>query len=266
MKKNNNKKEKKKSKKKESKIDIFSIMKESIDNMSLSILTLILGPFYLFYKKIYGPALITILLYIFTSMYLTFELSILSKILINIFIAFKYKKEVETNDSLHISILIYILLIYVLILNLVTYEKDKDYKSTENRIDNITYKIPNTVKETKSNKKSKYYSLNNLKNGNCFITISINNSNMYSIPEEYISNSQKYETKLKKGKFNKKTINKIEWTNQKLSNKKNIKDIYVTKQDNNFYEIRFESTNSNKDLCSKVKKDILKSVKIKKMK
>lgn len=260
------KKDKKKTKKKEPKIGIFNIMKESIDNMSLSILTLIFGPFYLFYKKLFGPALITILLYIFTSMYFTFELSILSKILINIFLAFRYKKEAETKEKLNIFILISIVLLFILVSKLVTVEKDnKKYKSTENKIDNITYKMPKNIKETKTNKKSKYYSVNNIKNGNCFITISINNSNMYSIPEEYISDNQKYENSLKKSKITKKTINKIEWTNQKLTNKMNIKDIYVTKQDKSFYEIKFESTNSKIDLCSNVKNKILKSVKIKKM-
>lgn len=261
------KKDKKKNKKKEPKIELLNIIKESIDNMSLSILTLIFGPFYLFYKKLYRPALITILLYIFTSMYFTFELSILSKILINIFLAFRYKKEVETKEKLNIFILISIVLLFILISKLVTIEKDnKQYKTTENRIDNISYKMPRNIKETKSNKKSKYYSVNNIKNGNCFITISTNNSNMYSIPEEFISDTQKYEKYLKKSKITKKSINKIEWTNQKLSNNMNNKDIYVTKQNNTLYEIRFESTNSKKDLCSKVKNEILKSVKIKKMK
>lgn len=259
------KKEKKKKSKKEAKKEIIKIIEKSIDNLPLSILNLLFGPFYLLYKKEYSPAIITIILYIFVSMYFNFEINIIIKIIINLYLAFKYNNVKKSKKEINIYAFIIIVALYMIITKLVTIEKPVFYKTTKNQLENMTYKIPNNVKEYKTSSKTKYYMIRERKKGNCFITISIDKTNL-NTTQEYISETEKYNTNLYKGNIKNKKINKIEWTNQKLSNKTSNKDLYVTKINRNIYEIKFESTNSYNDLCKNIKKEILESVKIKEMK
>lgn len=265
MKKNKKKKQEKKQSKKEAKKEINKIIKKSIDDLPLSILALLFGPFYLLYKKIYSSAIITIIIYIFVSMYCTFEINIGIKIIINLYLAFKYNNVKKNKEAINIYIFIIIVALYMIVTKLVTIEKPIFHENTANKLDNMTYIIPNNVKETKTNKNSKYYMVRERKKGSCFITISINNTNTNSL-EQYLSEAEKYNNDLIKGKIITKDINKITWTNQKLSNDLSRKDIYVTKMNNKVYEIKFESTNSKKDLCTNIKKEILDSIKIKEMK
>ena len=260
----NSRKKKKKQSKKEAKREINKIIKKSIDNLPLSILNLLFGPFYLLYKKEFVPAIITIIIYIFVSMYFTFEINIFIKIIINLYLAFKYNNLKKSKKTINIYAFIIIVALYMIITKLVTIEKPIFYKSTKNQLDNITYKIPNNVKEYKTSSKTKYYMVRERKKGNCFITISVNETNL-TTPEQYLSETEKYNTNYVKSKFTNKKINKIDWTNQKLTNKTSKKDLYVTKKDKKVYEVKFESTNSYIDLCKGIKKDILQSIKIKEM-
>ena len=247
-------------KKREDKKELIKIIKKSIERLPLSILTLLFGPFYLLYKKIYTPAIITLILYIATSIYLSFELNIIIKILINIFLSIKYKD--TKKEHIKPYILIIVIIIYLLIVRVINIDRFNNYNKTDNSIDKMSYKIPYNIKEYDSSKNNKYYVLDNKIKGKCFITISSNNSNMYSNPEEYISDSLKFETNYKKSNIKNEKINNITWTKQILKNNKSIKELYVTKYDNTIYEIKFESTNSN-NICNKYKKKLLKTIKIK---
>jgi len=255
---------KKKTKKKETKKELNKIIMKSIESLPLSILTLLFGPFYLLYKKLYTPAIITLILYIASSLYLTFEINVILKLLINLFLSFKYYKELKKNKkNINILIPILILVLYIVIICVINIKAVEHYKSTDNHIENMTYEIPSNIKEYKSTKDHKYFIINDHKKGNCIITISANNSNMYSIPEEYISDSQKFVTDYTKSKIKQVKIKNNTWTKQTLKKDMSIIELYVIKDDNVIYEIKFESSNSKNDLCESSKLELLKSIKIK---
>ena len=250
---------KKKKKKKEERKELNKVIIKSIESIPLSILTLLFGPFYLLYKKLYSPAIITLILYLATSIYLTFELNIIIKLIINIYLSIKYYKTLKNSkDNINIYIPILVLVLYIIIIMLINIQGKDNYNKTDNHINNMTYTIPDNIKEYKSSKNHKYFILNDYNKGNCIITISSNNSNMYSIPEEYISDSQKFVSNYKKSKIKKITINNNTWTKQSLKNNMSYIELYVIMDENIIYEIKFESSNSKKDLCDSSKNKLLK--------
>ena len=263
-----------------------------IKEQQISLSTLLFGPFYLLYRKIYQESIILILLFLVMSIFLNSNIDILLKITIHFILALSFKKiyfnyaerkinyikarnsELGQNEidkiiekegsTIQPIILITIFILYIGVIAILN-NKDNTKKVTYNEqldknvIEKMEYNLPTNIKVKENTNTYQYYTYKD-NNETCYIIISTNHSKKYTTPDEYLVD-RKEEYINSTTNINEATYNNIKWRVLEIQNDNNKQEIYVLKYNNTLYEISLESS-SNRNTCKNSKEYIMNSIKL----
>ena len=257
----------------------------------ISIYGILLGPFYLIYRRLFPQAFIILILYILSYEYLPSDIGILFRVGFNLFLGINfnsyYVEEVKTkinrikkqNNNLSkeevllklkntkvitsFGVVIISVLIYFIVLALLQSKgvEQKEVKSKD-QIDNnhLSYRIPKEaqIKTNYNNYQHFSYEYNNNK---CYITIY--SQYISKNEKEYLEDISNNHNNYRQSNIKEETINNIVWLQRSFEKTDAYQDFYLMKykEDNRIYEMRFDS--SKKEYCDKIKKDIISSIKYK---
>lgn len=266
---------------------------ESIAKEYISAPTLLFGPFFYIYKKMWSYSLYFFLIYVLADLIPNPSLSILTKATSNIIFAILYRfqylkhaknqvdKIINYNEdkskdeiiklckikgkSIDIKIIIIIILIYIGSIILLKTDKkerklEENLKEKDNIIIKMTYKIPDEFENKNHEDYYRYYTYTK-DSEMCFITIKSPRQTTYNNAINYLKETSKADTEYKIKENNEvKTSTGAIWNSLLLENDDSIKKYYALKYYNDIYEITFESI-SNKTTCDKYINSILENIK-----
>ena len=266
---------------------------KSIKEQKLSFPSLVFGPIYLIYRKLYFIGFILLFIELILSVSNIDNINFIIGLIINIYFMYKFKdiyldnveKKVEeikyknpdkssneilkkckkAGSTLKFEIIIVIILLSIIgsiIAEAILIMTNNELIPTEENniiIKNMEYTAPKNY-TTKNDDSSTYHFYGYHKDeGSCYVFI---NTNKISIDtEKYIDELYKYDIYNEKTQTETITINNIEWKNKVYINEKNKKYVYATKYNNEIYAIRFENKYTEYDVCEPIKDEILNSVK-----
>lgn len=264
--------------------------KERINKEYISAPTLLFGPFFYIYKRMWSYSLYFFLIYILADLIPNPSLSILTKLVTNIIFALLYRyhylkhaqKQIDKitnyNDnlskkemiklcrvkgkSIDSKIIIIIILIYlgsIIILKTNPKENETIEPKKDNTILKMTYEIPDEFENKTYEDYYRYYTYNN-DSEMCFITIKTPTQSTYNNAIDYLKETSKADTEYEAKEIQEiKTSNAV-WNKLQLENIDSEKEYYALKYYNDIYEVTFESI-YNKNICDQYKEKILKSIK-----
>ena len=264
-------------------------------NLPFSIPAALLGPFYYLYKKMFSIGIILIIIYIASYIYLSEDLGLILRLIINIILAAKfnskYREDVEKRiqliknqnqnatstelleickkkgQPLSIGILIIIIILYFTsIAALLVNEPNKNEEiqniKEDYSIDNLHYKIPKSIEEVDEYTNYQFFKDKNEK-GTCFISIYVHNTNMTE-KEFIVSQSTSYE-KYRQNDIEVVDIKNNKWSKRTFEGNTQKAEMYVMKKksDNKIYELDFEESPSNSEACKEDRDYIFNNLEIK---
>lgn len=261
-----------------------------LKNQNFSILTAFFGPFYLLCRKLWLQALILIVIYIFSHLYLQENIGMLLRVILNILTAAKfkdiYKKEVKNRVEyiekqnkgksseeimdickiqgglLPLIIVIMVFVFYVIsigiLLNQERYTAEPEKEETTRRtINEMNYEITKTMIQKDAYLNYQYY-VDHKEHGACYTMIS--STKTTETTKEYLLDvTSIYDTYVEKeikefALFGK---NGHFFTMTTGTTKK---EIYVVKHNDRIYEIKWEDTNYKKENCKEDKEFLINSI------
>lgn len=230
----------------------MSVNQSRITKQYISIPTLLLGPIYYIYSNIFWGWIVlalSYLIYLFTDNGLTLLLLLLRNFLLAVF--YKYPKKSNKNSSvlIIIEILIIHIILIMIISNIKTIEKDNTRK---NSIKNMNYTISSDFTPQETNTDQHFY-VNHKNEGTCYITITYSKTNITE--KEYLTNETAEFTD-PNNEIYEKTYNNIKWVNRNIDN---LIDIYITRNKNEIYEIKFTNT-TEINICANYTEDLLRTI------
>ena len=293
---NKNKETKKEELIKERLLDIYLDNKnDTIREKSFSLPQLLLGSFYLLYRKMYIYAIPSILLFIISLFFAKYALLIL--IIRNVIFAFyfntiyfinannkvdkiidmdipieeKVKLCQKLGGTSFIPIVISLAIIFVLgIILIVLYATVLISTGNSMMNDNdspelydLKYNVPENFKTSNFNDQfSKYYSYMDEEYNYCSFTINQNDfTTLYPTVEKYLKTNAIVNSTDTLSDIKKVTINNYEWQGIVISSN-NLKYIYATKYKGRIYSLEFNTT-KELDPCSDYYKSVLQSLRFK---
>ena len=260
---------------------------EWIEKQSFSIPTAILGPFYLLARKQWFPALILIVLFIFSYLYIPETIGIILRVICDIIMATRFRKiylkdakrkieQIKSQNKspyeilkkckkkgglFNIGLVIVIFMVYVIIIGFLVSRKNypvvkSDKKPTSFKdIQGMHYSLSDDA-IMKAEYTNYHYYVNHQEDGTCYITISSFVSSKTA--EEYMNDQIEYLT------YDKKETNNVKVGEQiakylLLKNKTNKQEFLYLKNGSYLYEITLDSNNTN-DNCKEDRDMLIKSV------
>lgn len=230
----------------------MSWKKSNQNNQFISIPTLLIGPLYYIYNNISIGWILLVLSYFiygFTHGSITLFLLIIRNIVLSFI--FKYIKKQDKKMS--VGLMIEIFIIHILIVFVISTNKPIERKIIESdHLGKMYYKVSPVFTSQEINIDQHFY-VSHQHKGTCYITINYTKTNItekeYLIKEtSNISDSNNSIDEI--------IINDKTWYNRNINN---ILDIYITKYNNEIYELKFENT-TKEDACSIYKKELLNSI------
>lgn len=276
-------------------IDAY-IGNSALINLPFSFPAILLGPFYYLYRKMFSIAIILIILYISSYVYLNEDLGLILRLVINIVLAFKfnkkYKEDVEkrikiikiqnqnatstelldickrkgkplSSGILFIVIILYFASIAALLVNEPnTQEEVKETKiKTEYSVGKLHYIIPKDMEETDEYINYQFFKDKN-DNGTCFISVSMQNTNMTE--KEYLVSLSSSYNRFKQNDIEVIDIKNNKWSLRKYEGTTQNTEIYVMKDktENAIYEFNFDELPPNSQACKADIEYIFKNIEV----
>ena len=263
--------------------------------IKMSIPAVVFGPFYFLYRKMYGQAILLIILYLITYSYLQEETGIFVRFVLNIIFAIKanqiYLKEVHTRienikkrnqnadskellelckkagGTCSIMFIIIVMMFYFTVIALITIQRElsnviEEPKPiiTEDITNNeIVYRVPERI-NVKTNFSNYQHITDDNQYGNCYITIYSSQTNKNE--DEYLSSLKSYYVDYNQSEVEEIEINQEKWKKTHYEKNNAKRDIYVFKYNGYMYDFQFSYSYSN--ACDEDMDYILESVERKK--
>lgn len=260
----------------------------SLFEKKISIFAILLGPFYLLYRKLFAQSFIILVIYILSYQYLPPDIGIIFRVCFNLYLGINfnnyYLEEVKTNikrikkknqelskeelllklkqasPTTNIGLIILIILLYFIILALLQSKGIKTMdKATKDSIENnhLSYFIPKEAEIKTNYNNYQHFSYEDNKK-KCYITIY--SQYMTKNEEEYLADISNNHNKYRQSDIKEVEINKVIWLQRSFEKTNAYQDFYLMKykDDNRLYEMRFDS--SEKDACNEIKSIIIKSI------